>query len=304
MRVFITGGSGLIGRHLAARLKERGESVVVLTRSVAKASKVLPADVSLIEADPTICGDWQNAVASADAVVNLSGESIFGHRWTKARKERILTSRTRSTENIAEAMVDCSDGPKTLVSGSAIGFYGPRGNEELCEDAPPGDDFLAQVSTQWEAATRRASEAGIRVALLRIGIVLARKGGALARMILPFRLHVGGRIGSGRQWVSWIHIDDLVGMVIFALDNPALEGPINATAPGPVTNRRFARTLGEILGRRSWLPLPRALLRVALGQIATIVVHGQRVVPAKALAAGYRFRHTNLRGALEQILIR
>jgi hypothetical protein len=274
-----------------------------LTRSVAKASKVLPADVSLIEADPTIRGHWQNAVASADAVVNLSGEPILDHRWTKTRKGRILTSRTSSTENIAEAMVDCSDGPKTLVSGSAIGFYGPRGNEELFEDAPPGGDFLSRVSIQWEAATRRASEAGIRVALLRSGIVLAREGGALARMMLPFRLHVGGPIGSGRQWVSWIHIDDLVGMVIYALDNPALEGPINATAPDPVTNRRFARTLGELLGRKSWLPVPKVLLRITLGQIATIVGQGQRILPAKALAAGYRFRHTNLRGALEQILI-
>ena len=303
MRVFITGGSGLIGRCLVDRILGRGDSVVVLTRCAAAARKVFPAGVSLIEADPTIRGHWQNAIANADAVVNLCGEPIFKDRWTKTSKERIRTSRTSSTENIVKAMVDCPDGPKTLVSGSAIGFYGPRGSEELFEDAPPGDDFLAQVGVQWEAATRKASEAGIRVVLLRIGIVLARQGGALERMMLPFRLHVGGPIGGGRQWVSWIHIDDLIGMIIFALDNSAMEGPINATGPEPVTNRRFARTLGGVMGRKSWLPVPGILLRIALGQVATIVVHGQRVLPAKALAAGYRFRHTNLPGALEQILI-
>ncbi len=303
MRVFITGGSGLIGRCVAARLTERGDSIVVLTRNAAKASKVLPADVTLVEGDPTMPGQWQSDLASADAVINLSGEPIFDHRWTRAIKERILTSRTSATENIAQAMANCPDGPRTLISGSAIGFYGPRGDEELSEDAPPGGDFLARVSIEWEAATRRASDAGIRVVLLRTGIVLARHGGALARMTLPFRLHVGGPIGGGGQWVSWIHIDDLVGMILFALDNPSLEGPINATAPNPVTNRRFARTLGEVMHRRSWLPVPKALLRIALGQAASIVAAGQRVLPAKALAAGFNFRYASLRGALEQILI-
>ena len=303
MRVFITGGSGLIGRCVAARLTERGDSVVVLTRNAAKASKVLSADVTLIEGDPTIPGQWQSDLASADAIVNLSGEPIFEHRWTRSIKEQILTSRTSSTENIAQAMANCPNGPRTLISGSAIGFYGPRRSEELSEDAPPGGDFLARVSIEWEAATRRASEAGIRVVLLRTGIVLARDGGALARMTLPFRLHVGGPIGSGGQWVSWIHIDDLVGMILFALDNPSLEGPMNATALNPVTNRRFARTLGEILGRKSWLPVPDVLLRIALGQAASIVAQGQRVRPAKALAAGFRFQYANLREGLEQILI-
>lgn len=302
MRVFVTGGSGLIGRRLVARLMERGDTVTVLTRSAAAASGALPAGAMLIEADPTTPGRWQDAISTADAVVNLAGEPIFARRWTRAQRERIRTSRIRTTENIVEAMTACANGPKTLVSGSAVGFYGPRADEQLREDAPPGDDFLAEVTIQWEAAARKASEADVRVVLLRSGIVLSAQGGALVRMTPPFRLHVGGPVGSGRQWISWIHIDDLVGMIELALDSPALEGPVNGTAPSPVTSRRFASILGETLGRKSWLPVPRIILRVALGQVADTVAAGQRALPAKAIAAGYSFRHPDLPEALRQIL--
>ena len=304
MRVFITGGTGLIGRHLAARLQARGDSPVILTRDAHAASGLLPAGVCLVEGDPTVGGPWQEVVSTTDAIVNLAGEPIFGRRWTKARKRIIGASRINTTENVVEAMTWSPAGPKTLISGSGVGFYGPQGDDELGEDAPTGSDWFAQLAVSWEAAARAASKANIRVVLLRTGIVLARAGGALAQMMLPFRLHVGGPIGGGRQCVSWIHVDDLIEMIVFALDNPALEGPLNGTAPCPCTNRRFAETLAEVLGRRSWLPTPGILLRIALGEVANVAVSGQRVVPAKALAARFSFRYTDLPDALHQILAR
>lgn len=304
MRVFVTGGTGLIGRNLVAKLLLRGDSVAVVTRDAGAAGKVLPAEVSFIEADPTVGGSWQNEVEGADVVVNLAGEPIFGPRWTRSQKHRIRTSRVRTTENIVEAITACRDRPGVFISGSAVGFYGPRGNEQLSEDAPAGDGFLADVTGQWEAAAGKASSLGIRLILLRTGIVLASEGGALQRMVLPFRFHAGGPAGSGRQWVSWIHIDDLVGMIIWAMDTAGVEGPMNAAAPKPVTNREFAGTLAHELGTKSWLPAPRILLRMGLGQVADIITTGQRVIPARAITAGYRFGYCELGEALHQILAR
>ncbi len=302
MRVFVTGGTGLIGRHLAAELEAGGHSVVVLTRNAAAARDLLPATISLVEGDPNVRGPWQEAISSADAVVSLAGEPIFGRRWTKARKEMIRASRVNSTENVVEAMAHFAPGAKTLISGSGIGYYGFHEDEEICEGSAPGADFLAQVGVEWEAAACKAKEAGIRVVLLRTGVVLAREGGALKQMTLPFRLHLGGRIGSGSKWISWIHIEDLVGVIVFALDSEGVEGPINGTAPHPVTNREFAKVLGSVLGRKSWLPVPRIFLRIAMGQVADLAARGQRVLPQKALAAGYRFRYPDLFSALSQLL--
>ena len=303
MRVFVTGGTGLIGRNLVAALLSRGDCVSVVTRDAAAAGKVLPERVSLTEADPAEGGSWQREVDGADVIVNLAGEPIFGSRWTRPQKERIRTSRLRTTENIVEAIAACRDRPGTFISGSAVGYYGPRGSEQLSEDAPAGDGFLADVTGQWEAAARQVSSLGTRLVLLRTGIVLASGGGALERMALPFRFHVGGPAGSGSQWISWIHIDDLVGMILWAMEATSIEGPINAVAPGPVTNRQFAATLADELGTKSWLPVPRTLLRIGLGQVADIVTTGQRVIPARAVAAGFHFRYCGLGEALHQILV-
>jgi len=199
-------------------------------------------------------------------------------------------------------MTDVGTRSRTLINGSGVGYYGPCGDEELSEDAPPGSDFLAQVGIEWENAACRANEAGVRVVLLRTGVVLAREGGALQQMMLPFRLHLGGPIGRGRQWTSWIHVDDLVGIIHLALEKERIQGPLNGTAPSPVTNRAFARTLGEFLGRKSWLPAPRILLRIAMGRVADVAAAGQRVLPRRALVAGYRFRYPKLSDALRQIL--
>ncbi|MDP6438963.1 MAG: TIGR01777 family oxidoreductase [Candidatus Brocadiia bacterium] len=302
MRAFITGGTGLIGRRLVGELLARGDSVAVLTRDAGAAREALPVAVELVEGDPTAPGPWQQAVSDADAVVNLAGEPIFARRWSAAQKRRILTSRVQATRSVVDAMANLAPGPRTLINASGVGYYGPRGDEELDEDSPAGSDFLAQVGREWEAAAAAATKAGIRVVLLRTGVVLAPEGGALKQMALPFRLHVGGPVGSGRQWVSWVHIEDLVGVILFALDNESIQGPVNGTAPRPVTNREFAMTLGRVLGRKSWLPVPRIALRVAIGQVADLAARGQRAFPRKAVEAGYRFRYVRLSDALEQIL--
>jgi hypothetical protein len=302
VRAFITGGTGLIGRRLVGELLARGDSVAVLTRDAGAAREALPVAVELVEGDPTAPGPWQQAVSDADAVVNLAGEPIFARRWSAAQKRRILTSRVQATRSVVDAMANLAPGPRTLINASGVGYYGPRGDEELDEDSPAGSDFLAQVGREWEAAAAAATKAGIRVVLLRTGVVLAPEGGALKQMALPFRLHVGGPVGSGRQWVSWVHIEDLVGVILFALDNESIQGPVNGTAPRPVTNREFAMTLGRVLGRKSWLPVPRIALRVAIGQVADLAARGQRAFPRKAVEAGYRFRYVRLSDALEQIL--
>lgn len=302
MRVFITGGTGLIGRHLASNLVRRGDSVTVLTRSRDAARPLLPDPVSLLQGDPTTPGPWRQHLSHHDAVVNLAGEPIFAHRWTKPQKEKIRSTRISATHNVVEAIRASNPTPASLVNASAIGYYGPRDDETLSEDAPPGADFLAELSVQWEAEARKASDVGIRTVLLRTGVVLAPNGGALKQMLLPFRLHVGGPIGSGRQWISWIHLDDLVDVILFALDNPALKGPLNATAPNPVTNRDFARTLARTLGRASWLPVPKLALRIALGEVANILARGQRILPAKLRQTGFHFRFPALPEALNDLL--
>ena len=299
--VFVTGGTGLIGRKVWLALRERRARVVVLTRDAAAAAQRIGPGVELVEGDPTIAGAWQEVLAQANAVVNLAGEPIFAGRWTKARKRRIRDSRVKAATNVAQAVADGA--PGVLVSASAIGYYGPRGDEQLTETATPGTDFMAELGVVWEAAARAARRRGeCRVVTPRIGIVLAAEGGALVEMARPFRFHVGGPVGRGTQWVSWIHIEDLVALILTAIDNPDLSGPVNATAPEPVTNADLARALGAAMGRRSWLPVPRPVLRLVLGEVACLVTKGQRVLPAKALAAGFRFRYANVTAALRNLL--
>jgi uncharacterized protein (TIGR01777 family) len=272
MRIFLTGGTGLVGSRLIDRLTERGDQIILLTRRPEAAKQGVCAKCTVVEGDPTVQGGWMDAIANCDAVVHLAGEGIFGRRWTAEFKELLRTSRVQGTGNVAEAVrraPPLGDGrPRVLVSASAIGYYGPRGDEPLDESAPPGDDFLARVCVEWEAAARPAREAGARVVWLRIGIVLDPKGGALKKMKPPFMMFVGGPIGSGKQFMSWIHHEDLTGLILLALDNPQAEGPLNATAPNPVTNKQFSRALGGVLGRPSFLPAPAFALKVLLGESA------------------------------------
>jgi uncharacterized protein (TIGR01777 family) len=302
MRVFLTGGTGLVGSRLIARLQARQDKVVVLTRRPDAARNQLGPTVSVVEGDPTQLGPWMESLADCDGVVNLAGENLFGHRWNEDFKKRLRDSRVQATENVVRAMAKTprtADGTaRVLVNASAIGYYGFHGDEEITEDSPPGTDFLARTCVDWEQAAGSAESAGLRVALVRIGVVLDKKGGALAKLLTPFKLCVGGPTGSGRQWMSWIHHDDLAGIILLALDNPQAMGPINGTAPHPVTNKEFAKALGTALSRPAFLPTPGIALKILLGEVAEVLLQGQRVLPNKALTLGYTFRFGQIGPAL------
>ncbi|HEX9050727.1 MAG TPA: TIGR01777 family oxidoreductase [Anaeromyxobacter sp.] len=297
MHVFVTGATGLIGRAACAALVARGDAVTALSRSRGAAA-LLPG-VRVLPGDPAVPGAWQDALAAADACLHLAGEPVAQGRWTAERKRRIRESRVRSTENVA-AVVGAR-GPKALVSGSAVGFYGSRGDEELDEASAPGGDFLASVCREWEAAAAPAG-ARARVVLLRTGVVLAREGGALPKLVQPFRLFAGGPIGDGAFWMPWIHLADEVGLALLALDDARAEGPLDAVAPAPARNRDLARAVGAALGRPSAIRTPAFALSLALGEMSSALLASQRVLPRKALALGYRFRFPALDGALRDLL--
>lgn len=301
MRVVITGGTGLIGRALAAELWGAGHDVVVTSRSPEKAAG-FPLGVSVRGWDAASAGALRPLVEGADAVVHLTGESIAGGRWSAARKRRIRASRTDSTRAVAEALAGTAARPAVLLQGSAVGIYGARGDEEIDEDSALGTDFLAEVCREWEAAGARVEELGVRRVVARTGIVLAERGGALQKMALPFKLFAGGPLGSGGQWVSWIHLADEVAALRHLLSQPETRGTFNLTAPQPLTNRDFSRELGRALRRPSFAPAPGFVLRLVLGEMATMLLTGQRVVPRRLLAAGYTFRHPTAERALADLL--
>jgi uncharacterized protein (TIGR01777 family) len=296
--VFVTGATGLVGRAVSAALAARGDRVIGLSRAGSRARDG-QGSIELVAGDPAVAGPWLDALARCDACVHLAGEPVAEGRWSDEKKRRIRESRVRSTELVAGAIA--RRGPGVLVSGSAVGFYGSRGDEVLDESARPGDDFLAEVSAAWEAAARPAASRA-RVVLLRTGIVLAKQGGALPKLVQPFRLFAGGPLGDGAFWQPWIHLADEVGLVLLALDDARAEGPFNATAPEPARNRDLAKAIGYVLGRPSLVRTPALAVRLAVGEAATVVLASQRAVPAKALSLGYRFRFPDLRGALEDLL--
>ncbi|HVI76169.1 MAG TPA: TIGR01777 family oxidoreductase, partial [Anaeromyxobacteraceae bacterium] len=266
MHVFLTGATGLIGRALVPALRAAGHEVIALSRRAAPGRS--PGGAEAVQGDPTRSGPWQEALARCDACVHLAGEPVAAGRWSEERKRAIRESRVASTRLVAEAIA--RGGPRVLVSGSAVGYYGSRGDEELDETSPPGDDFLARVCVAWEEAARPAA-ARARVVLLRTGIVLASEGGALPRMARPFRFFAGGPLGDGAFWQPWIHLADEVGLIVWALGNGAVEGPLDATAPAPVRNRDLTRSIGEALRRPSVLPAPRRLVELMLGELASAV---------------------------------
>jgi uncharacterized protein (TIGR01777 family) len=303
MRIFITGGTGLVGSRLVPYLRQRGDTVLVLSR---RAKAIEGLNCELIHGDPTQPGDWQDRAAECDAIINLAGENIVGKRWNDEVRRTLQESRVKATENCVQGITRQprrADGsPKILVNASAIGYYGPHGDEELDENSPPGNDFLASVCVDWEKAALPAKDAGVRVVLSRIGVVLADDGGPLAKMLLPFKFGLGGPMGSGKQWFSWIHRDDVIGLITMALDNPNASGPMNATAPQPVTNKNFGKALGRALGRPAFMPTPGFMLKLVMGDGAEIVLTGQKVLPKRAQEWGYSFRFPNLDGALADIL--
>ena len=293
MKVMIVGGTGLIGRRLARALSRSGDEAVAVSRAVG-------ANVDGAESvrwDPIEGPLPHETLEGVDAVVNLAGAPLQSGRWSASRKRELWDSRAGTTLRIVESLVGTGVG--TLVSGSAVGYYGP-GEAEMTEDSPAGEDFLADLASAWEAAAREAApRAGARVVLLRTGVVLAREGGALPVVTRPVKLGVGGPIGGGRQWVPWVHIDDVVGIIRMALSDQSISGPINVVSPAPVRQGEFAKAMGAVLGRPTVVPTPAFALRAAMGEMSTLALDGQRVIPEKAEAAGYRFAYPDLESALQ-----
>lgn len=295
MKVAIVGSNGLIGRALGRALVDRGDSVVALSRGGSSGI----AGALDMRWDPAEGPPPAAALEGGDAVVNLAGVPIGGKRWTAERKREIRESRTLTTRALVDAMTAAA-GPRVLVNGSAVGYYGPT-EETVDETAPAGSDFLADTCVAWEREAVRAVESGVRVVLVRTGIVLARDGGALPQMAMPVKFFAGGPIGGGRHWIPWIHIEDEVGLLTLALDREAVSGPMNASAPEPARQRDFVKALARALGRPAALPTPAFPLRIAMGEMATLALDGQRAVPAVALAAGYEFIHPELEAALRAV---
>jgi uncharacterized protein (TIGR01777 family) len=294
-RVLVTGASGLMGRSLCRALTANGREVVALSRSPRTQSD----DVAQwIEGDPALEGNWLDEVGRVGAIVHLAGESIASGRWTRARKERLVSSRVESTRLLAKAIRDSKVPPQHFVSASAVGYYGPRGDEELHEDSPPGGDFLARLCRDWESAAMEASRDGVAIHRLRFGVVFSRRGGALGKMLPPFRIGLGGPLGPGDRWFPWIHESDAVGLAMYCLGGSGREGAINCVSPGAVTMGQFARALGGVLRRPSVIPVPLGALRIAMGEMVEMLSPGQRVMAEGAVESGYEFRFPDLESAL------
>jgi uncharacterized protein len=297
MRALVTGATGLIGRHLLGRL----ENPVVLTRNPDEARRRL-GNIEAHAWNPESSPAPADALRGVDVVFNLAGEPVFEGRWTDEKKRRIRDSRVAGTHNLVSALALLETRPKVLVSASAVGYYGDRGDQELDETSTPGRDFLAQVCVDWEREAMAAEPLGVRVVCVRIGIVLAPGGGALAPMLTPFRMGIGGRLGNGRQWMPWIHINDMAGLLLQASRNDGIHGPMNAVAPRPVINLDFTRALAHAVHRPAMLPVPRMALRLALGEVSGILIASERVLPRVAEHSGYVFEHPDLAGALDDVI--
>lgn len=301
MRVVIAGGTGFLGRPLADTLAADGHEIVILTRTPGPDPRPRTRRVPWTPDGST--GAFAREIDGAGAVVNLAGESIAGKRWSDLQKQNILDSRVNATRSLTEAINGAAHPPAAFISASAVGFYGPCGDEIVTEDTPAGSDFLAQVCVQWEAEAHRAKSPRTRVICVRTGLVIEKDGGALPPLLMPFKLFAGGPVGSGRQYWPWIHRNDWVGLVRWAIGQPAVAGPLNATAPTPVTNAEFARALGRALRRPAFMPAPAPALRLLLGEMAdALVLSGQRAIPAKATQHGYAFRYERVDDALRAIL--
>jgi uncharacterized protein (TIGR01777 family) len=298
LKVVVTGATGMIGGALVDALRQRGDDVAIMSRNPAGTSQVLGGDVDAHTwSDPEREPAPADAFSGADAVVHLAGESV-DQRWSDDAKRRIRDSRELGTRNLVAGLKAAGTQLKTLVSASASGYYGARGDERVTEDAPPGDDFLADVVTRWEREALAAEEIGLRVATMRTGVVLSPEGGALSRMLPPFKLGVGGAIAGGGQYMPWIDVDDVVGGYLFALDTDAASGPINLSAPEPVTNKQFSKALGRAVKRPAFAPVPAFAMKALYGEMATIVLTGVRMVPKRLEELGYEFRRPQLDDAL------
>ncbi|MCP8970987.1 TIGR01777 family oxidoreductase [Ectobacillus ponti] len=298
MEIAISGGTGFIGKALSAHLAAQGHTVYILTRhsGITSANRNIQY-LKWSAQDPAL------PIRSLDAFINLAGEPINSGRWTESKKAQILNSRVDTVKGILRQLQALPRKPKVFINASAIGYYGPSPDKTFTEDdRRPGHDFLAQTVVRWEEEAGKAEEMGIRTVLTRFGIVLGQKGGALPRIVLPYKLFIGGTVGSGRQWMSWVHLDDVVGMLAFALENEAVRGPLNITAPAPVTMKEFGQTIAKVIRRPHWIPVPAFALKLLLGEMSTLVLDGQRVLPERAVQHGYVHKYPDLQQALHNIL--
>jgi uncharacterized protein len=302
LKVLVLGATGFIGRRLVPVLLEAGHEVTALTRSAYKARGTLGFKPEIIEADPTAPGPWLEQVGQFQAIINLAGDPILKEKWTPERLRVIRESRLGPTKLLVEAIGRAKVKPDVFLSGSAVGYYGDKGDAPVTEASGPGADGAAALCVDWEAEALRAADFGVRVVNLRTGIVLGPGGGALAQMAMPFKFFAGGPIGDGRQYISWIHIEDHVGLTMLALNDPRISGPFNLTAPNPATNKEFMAALGRQLRRPSWLPVPALTLRLMFGEGASLLLEGQRVLPEKAQAMTYGWRFAALPEALRAAL--
>jgi uncharacterized protein len=301
MKVFITGGLGFVGTRLTAMLVRKGHRVTVIERNP-RNKPAPPAGVSVIAADASRPGPWQDTLAEHDAVINLAGISIFS-RWSRKRKEEIYNSRILITRNVVDGIRKKKRPDISLISASAVGYYGFRSDEKLSEGDPSGDDFLARVCRDWESEALSAAQTGARVVISRFGVILGRSGGAMELLTRIFRLRIGNRLGSGRQWFSWIHEDDLASALLFLLENKSIRGPVNCTAPEPVTNRELTQALNRALGTFPLVPpAPGFLMKMVLGEFGSFLLKGQRAVPTRLQEAGFKFQYPNIREALTSLM--
>ncbi|MDE5070394.1 MAG: TIGR01777 family oxidoreductase [Trichodesmium sp. St16_bin4-tuft] len=305
MKIAITGATGFVGTRLVERLHSEGEKILVLTRNLEKGKRIFPSsaypNLEVIGYEPQKSGAWQKSIDGCDGVVNLAGASIADERWSVSRKKEIMSSRKVTTEKLVEAIAQSNSKPSVLVSGSAIGYYGISETATFDEQSNSGNDFLAEVCQEWEAAAQPVQNLGVRLVILRIGIVLGL-GGTISKMLTPFKLFAGGPIGNGRQWFSWVHIDDLVGLILHSLRNPEMQGVFNATSPNPVRMEEFCQGLGEALNRPSWLPVPDFAIELLLGDGAVVVLEGQKVLPKQTQASGFEYQYPTVKPALKNIL--
>ncbi len=300
MGVIVTGGSGLIGRALVEHLAKDGHELIVLSRNP-DAVKNLPKGVSAEEWDGKTAQGWGKVVNSADAIVNLAGATI-SERWSDAHKREIRKSRVNAGKAIVEAVKAAEQKPRVVIQASAVGYYGPRGAEEITEDSTAGSDFLASVCKDWEASTAELDGMGIRRAIIRTGVVLDQHGGALPRMVTPVKMFVGGPLGSGKQYFPWIHLQDEVAAITWLIDNPNARGVYNLSAPRPLTNREFTQAIGKVLGRPTLMPVPAFAMQAMFGEMATLLLDGQREMPARLVKEGFKFKFTDAEAALRDVL--
>jgi len=300
-KIIITGATGLIGRELSSKLISGGNEVIIFSRSPQKAKEIIHGAQEYVEWRDNR-DTWEKYIGQADAVIHLAGENVMARRWSENHKNRIINSRINTTRSIAEAIANSDKKPEVFICASATGYYGTSETSEFDESSQPGTDFLAKVTKEWESEARRVEEFGLRYTGIRTGIVLDKRGGALARMLTPFKFYIGGPLGNGKQWFPWIHIEDVVNIYLYALDNPEVSGVLNAVAPHPVTMTEFCSALGKVMHRPSFFHVPSFVLKILFGEGADVLVKGAHVKPKRTIEAGYNFRFQEVKNALANLL--